>query len=85
MTQSYYSGSEFDAFQRPNHRTMSNGSYYDRAGPYNYYEPRHELRQEYAARVPTHTIIQEQEQPESGGVHARRRIAVAVSVLPSSC
>jgi len=80
ITHPYYGGNEFDVFHRPTHRTMSNGSYYDRVGPYNgYYEPRHELRQEYPGRVPMHAMINEPEQPDVAGGPPRRRIAVAVS------
>jgi hypothetical protein len=40
---------------------------------------RHELRQEYAGRVQTHTSIQEPDEPLTAGSQAIRRIAVAVS------
>lgn len=82
MTQSYYGGGgELDAFHRVNHRTMSNGAYYERAAPYGNYEPRHGLRAEYAGRQPMYTMIQEPDGPESAGGQARRRIAVAVRVF----
>ena len=59
---------------------MANAAYYDRAAPYGPpYESRHELRQEYAGRVQTHTGIQEPDKPLTAGGQARRRIAVAVS------
>lgn len=60
---------------------MANTNYYDRAAPYSYYDhpARHELRQEYGGRVPTHTPIQEPEESLTAGGQARRRIAVAVS------
>ena len=46
---------------------MAHTAHYDRATPYGYYEPRHELRQAYL----------------TAGGQARRRIAVAVSTLCS--
>ena len=57
---------------------MAHTAHYDRATPYGYYEPRHELRQAYS-RIPAHTSIQEPEEPLTAGGQARRRIAVAVS------
>lgn len=85
MTQSYHGGSDFDAFNRPHHRNMANTAYYERAAPYTLYEPRHDLRQEYAGRIPTHTAIQEPDEPLTAGGQARRRIAVAVSSHCSLC
>ena len=57
---------------------MAHTAHYDRATPYGYYEPRHELRQNYG-RIPAHTSIQEPDEPLTAGGQARRRIAVAVS------
>lgn len=54
-------------------------AHYDRATPYGYYEPRHELRQDYAGRISTHTSIHVPDEPLTAGGQARRRIAVAVS------
>lgn len=80
MTQSFYGGGgDLDTFHRTHsHRNMSNGAYFDRAGPYANYEPRHGLRHEYAGRIPAYTMIQEPEGTETAGGQARRRIAVAV-------
>ena len=59
---------------------MAHAAHYDRATPYGgYYEPRHELRQTYPGRSPTHTSIHEPDEPLTAGGQARRRIAVAVS------
>ena len=80
MQQSYHGGSDLDAFHRTNHRNMAHAAHYDRATPYGgYYEPRHELRQTYPGRIPTHTSIHEPDEPLTAGGQARRRIAVAVS------
>lgn len=75
MQQSYHAGGDFDAFHPTSHRI-----HYDRATPYGYYEPRHELRQDYAGRIPTHTSIQEPDEPLTASGQVRRRIAVAVSI-----
>lgn len=80
MTQSYHGGSDFDAFNRTSHRSMANATYYDRSAPYTLYEPRHDVRHDYAGRIPTHTAIQEPDEPLTAGGQARRRIAVAVSM-----
>ena len=80
MQQSYHGGSDVDAFHRTNHRNMAHTAHYDRATPYGgYYEPRHEIRQTYSGRIPTHTSIHEPDEPLTAGGQARRRIAVAVS------
>lgn len=80
MMQPYHGGSDYAACHRTLHRNMANAAYYDRPAPYGGpYEPRHELRQEYAGRVQTHTGIQEPDEPLTAGGQARRRIAVAVS------
>jgi hypothetical protein len=78
MQQSYHDGSDFDAFHRTTHRNMAQTAHYDRATPYGYYEPRHEIRQSYASRTPTHISIHEPDEPLTAGGQARRRIAVAV-------
>jgi len=78
MTQSHYGGGDLDAFHRFNHRTMSNGAYYDRSTPYGNFEPRHGFQAEYAGRPGAFTLIQEPEGLETAGPQARRRIAVAV-------
>jgi hypothetical protein len=62
---------------------MAHTAHYDRATPYGYYEPRHELRQTYLDHVPTHTSIHEPDEPLTAGGQARRRIAVAVSTQVS--
>ena len=82
MMMQYHGGRDYDACHRTLlHRNMANASYYDRPAPYGPpYEPRNELRQEYAGRVQTHTGIQEPDEPLTAGGQARRRIAVAVSV-----
>jgi hypothetical protein len=87
MQQSYHGGSDVDAFHRTNHRNMAHTAHYDRATPYGYYEPRHELRQTYPGRIPTHTPIHEPDEPLTAGGQARRRIAVAVSahIRTQSC
>ena len=78
--QPYHGGSDYDACHRTLHRNMANATYYDRPAPYGPpYESRHELRQEYAGRVQTHTAVQEPDEPLTAGGQARRRIAVAVS------
>lgn len=78
MTQSYYGAGEYDNYPRASHRAMTNAAYYDRPGPYGYYEqPRQELRSEYGGRVPTQALIEEPE-PETAPGSSRRRIAVAV-------
>jgi hypothetical protein len=80
MMQPYHGGSDYDACHRTLHRNMANATYYDRPAPYGPpYESRHELRQEHAGRVQTHTGIQEPDEPLTAGGQARRRIAVAVS------
>jgi hypothetical protein len=80
MMQPYHGGSDYDACHRTLQRNMANATYYDRPAPYGPpYESRHELRQEYAGRVQTHTGIQEPDEPLTAGGQARRRIAVAVS------
>jgi hypothetical protein len=83
MQQSYHGGNDVDAFHRTNHRNMAHTAHYDRATPYGYYEPRHELRQTYLDHVPTHTSIHEPDEPLTAGGQARRRIAVAVSTQVS--
>jgi hypothetical protein len=79
MQQSYHGGGDLDAFSRSGHRNMAHTAHYDRAAPYGYYEPRHELRHDYAGRISTHTSINEPDEPLTAGGQARRRIAVAVS------
>lgn len=66
---------------------MANTAYYERAAPYSYYEPssRHELREDYGGRISTHTTIQEPDEALTAGGQARRRIAVAVSILYVVC
>ena len=80
MQQSYHAGGDFDAFHQTSHRNVAHTIHYDRATPYGYYEPRHELRQDFTGRISTHTSIQEPDEPLTAGGQARRRIAVAVSV-----
>ncbi|KAM0720423.1 hypothetical protein Q7P37_004559 [Cladosporium fusiforme] len=80
LAQSFHGDSELESYHRTSHRSLATTAYYDRAAPYSYYEPstRHELLQEYGGRMPTHTPIQEPDEPLTAGGQARRRIAVAI-------
>ena len=82
MTQSFHGGNDFDPRHRSAHRNMGSATFYDRHTPYSYHDPPsrhgHDLRQEYANRMPMHTSIQEPDDHLTAGGQARRRIAVAV-------
>lgn len=81
--QSYHGTGEFDAFHRTNHRNEANKDFFGRTHPYSDYDhhSRHGLRQPYSNRAPSHTAIQEPDEPLTAGGQVRRRIAVAVSMI----
>lgn len=81
--QSYHGNGDFDAFHRTSQRNEARKDFFERTHPYSNYEhhSRHGLRQPYLSRVPSHTAIQEPDEPLTAGGQVRRRIAVAVSVI----